>query len=156
MDGSYSIDTIDDFVDQLLREERVCDIQLPRITMRKVLEETEGLSRRRSKLATVMGLEGYENDEDSDAERERYLSPSASGSEKGRYVSRSPSRSGSEGPRDRYVSKSPSRGGSERGRSRSRSPNDTGRYISRSPSPAGYVSRSPTRSPEPESNMAVD
>lgn len=153
-DGSYSIVTMDEFVDQLLREERVCEVQLPRVTMRKVLEESEGLPRRRSQLAQVMGIEGYDDDDDeegSDGEdgRGRYLSrsPSLSGSERGRYVSRSPSRSGSEGGRSRR-----SRSRSESS-SRSGSPDDRDRYISRSPSPAGYVSRSPTRSPEPEGEV---
>lgn len=136
---------MDEFVDRLLTEERVCEVQLPRLTLRKVLEENEGLGRRRSRLAKAMGIEGSD-DEGSDDGRERYLSrsPSASGSEAGRdgrYVSRSPSRS---------------RSGSPKMHSRSASPEHGERYVSRSPSPAGYVSRSPTNSPEPEPGQSAN
>ncbi|KAH8915887.1 PRP38-domain-containing protein [Atractiella rhizophila] len=54
MDGSYSITTMDSFIDSLLRSERVCDIQLPRLTQRKVLEETEELEPRTSKLGKAI------------------------------------------------------------------------------------------------------
>lgn len=40
----------DEFIDQLLTEDRVCDIILPRLTQRSVLEETEGLPPRKSLL----------------------------------------------------------------------------------------------------------
>ena len=65
--------------------------------------------------------EEYVSQEESDQERFVSRSPTPSGSEKGGYVSRSPSKS----PASGYVSRSPSR----------------------SPQP-GFVSRSPTRSPE--------
>lgn len=86
LDGSYSITTIDEFADSLLTEERVCEIQLPRLTQRKVLEETEGLTKRKSKLGKAMGVldtgvEGEDEDEeDGEEERERYMSRSPSGS----------------------------------------------------------------------------
>ena len=112
-DGAYSILTIDDFADQLLNEERVCGQQLPRLTQRRILEQTEGLAKRKSKLAQALDL-----DEESEDDRPRYVSDS----EDERFVSRSPSRSGSEGG-ERYISKSPE-------------PEDGDRYISRSPSPA--------------------
>lgn len=41
--GGYNVIHFDTFIDSLLREERVCDIILPRLTQRSVLEETEGL-----------------------------------------------------------------------------------------------------------------
>lgn len=139
-DGSYTVTTMDEFVDRLLTEERVCEVQLPRLTIRKVLEENEGLIQRRSRLAKAMGIEGSDDEGSDYGDRERYLSrsPSASGSEAGRN--------------DRYVSRSPSRsrnGSPQLSRSRSGSP-EREPFISRSPSPSGYVSRSPTRSPEPE------
>ena len=40
----------DEFVDDLLTKDRVCDIILPRLTQRDVLEETEGLAPRKSLL----------------------------------------------------------------------------------------------------------
>lgn len=141
LDGSYRIITMDEFVDELLTEERVCEVQLPRLTLRKVLEETEGLPKRKSKLSRAMGLE-----EDGLSDDAGYAS---SDEERGRYMSRSPSRSPSEGSnasRGRYTSRSPSKSLSRNG---SASPKGE-RYVSRSPSPEGYVSRSPTRSPEPE------
>jgi pre-mRNA-splicing factor 38A len=161
-DGSYSLTTMDEFADQLLNDERVCEIQLPRLTQRKVLEETEGLAPRRSKLGKAMGVlddGGMDEDEDDEERGERYLSRSPSGS-------RSPSPEGEEEKEPEYWTE-----GSEdedeadvgkekekRGRKRSASvAGSEGRFISRSPSADGsekrFVSRSPTRSPEP---MQVD
>lgn len=146
LDGSYRLITMDEFVDELLTEERVCEVQLPRLTLRKVLEETEGLPKRRGKLSRAMGLE-----EDALSDDERGYA--SSDEDRDRYMSRSPSRSqspasGDEGARaGRYMSRSPSRSPSL-SRNGSASPQGE-RYISRSPSPGGYVSRSPTRSPEP-------
>ncbi|SPO36415.1 related to PRP38A - pre-mRNA-splicing factor [Pseudozyma flocculosa] len=54
MTGTYSLTYMDVFVDQLLTQERVCDIILPRLTRRDVLEEIEGLAPRTSKLEDVL------------------------------------------------------------------------------------------------------
>ncbi|GAA5935634.1 PRP38 family protein [Sporobolomyces koalae] len=142
MDGAYRLTTIDQFADELLSDEMVCEIQLPRLTQRKVLEETEGLAPRRSKLAKAMGVQtverdGGQSDESDDEDDER-----------GRYRSRSPSESGSD-TRSRSASYDSVKDRASRSGSRS------DRYISRSPSPAGsdaprYMSRSPSASPEPE------
>ncbi|KAK1925574.1 PRP38 family-domain-containing protein [Papiliotrema laurentii] len=48
--GGYSLTHFDEFIDDLLTQERVCDIILPRLTQRSVLEETEGLPPRKSLL----------------------------------------------------------------------------------------------------------
>ena len=48
--GGYSLTYFDEFIDDLLTQERVCDIILPRLTQRSVLEETEGLPPRKSLL----------------------------------------------------------------------------------------------------------
>jgi hypothetical protein len=48
--GGYTMTHFDEFIDQLLTEDRVCDIILPRLTQRSVLEETEGLPPRKSLL----------------------------------------------------------------------------------------------------------
>jgi pre-mRNA-splicing factor 38A len=132
LDGSYRIITMDEFIDDLLTEERVCETQLPRLTLRKVLEETEGLPKRRSKLSKAMGLEGDDDESDGGRYNSEDEDEDADG---GRYVSRSPSPAGSDGSRGGYVSRSPSRSPSRDG----------------SPASIGYVSRSPTRSPEPAS-----
>ncbi|KAL8287091.1 hypothetical protein RQP46_004097 [Phenoliferia psychrophenolica] len=155
MDGSYSLTTMDAFADALLHDERVCEIQLPRLTQRKVLEETEGLAARRSKLGRAMNVLG-EADEDEEEEIEG----------RGRYLSRSPSGSRSPSPEPDADAKTPeywtegsedeseeegpatkaakviketqgSQDGSEGGRyiSRSPSPNRSDRFVSRSPSP---------------------
>ncbi|KAF7304645.1 hypothetical protein MKEN_01178400 [Mycena kentingensis (nom. inval.)] len=108
----YELTYIDEFVDQLLTEERVCDIILPRITKRSTLEENGDIGPRKSRLLDA--LEG-KSDHGSERSRSQSRSPSRSRSrsrtpsDAGRYVSRSPSRS-----------KSRSRSGS-RFRSRSRS-----------------------------------
>ena len=45
---------MDEFVDELLTQERVCELILPRIAKRELLEETEGLAPRISKLEEVL------------------------------------------------------------------------------------------------------
>ncbi|KAK4053456.1 hypothetical protein OIV83_001623 [Microbotryomycetes sp. JL201] len=170
MNGSYSITTMDEFADQLLTEERVCEIQLPRLTQRKVLEDTEGLPPRRSKLGRAMGVLEDEGGSDDDG-----AIKSGDESDRERYMSRSPSASRSPSPLgsgEGRKSKTPEywteeeaddddddkagRAGKVR---RDRSPSG-GRFVSRSPSAGSegrFVSRSPTRSPEAENNsMAVE
>lgn len=134
--AGYTLTHTDEFVDQLLTEERVCDIILPRLTKRDVLEETEGLAPRSSALLKAMEESGSEDEEgarggrkrrsngserDSSSSRSRRGSDSAnnirSGSEQGRFVSRSPSRSRSRTPQSRGSSPT---GSATRYRSRSR------------------------------------
>ncbi|KAL5533389.1 hypothetical protein ACEPAF_5165 [Sanghuangporus sanghuang] len=129
--GGYSLTYMDEFVDQLLHEERVCDIILPRLQKREVLEENREIGPRKSLLLDAM-----------EGRSDRGRSRSRSGSERSRSdqsQSRSPERS------DR--SRTPSRG-------RSVEVSDAGsRYVSRSPSRSHsrsgsrYVSRSPSHSP---------
>jgi pre-mRNA-splicing factor 38A len=116
---------MDEFVDQLLTEERVCDIILPRLAKRQVLEENGDIGPRKSRLLDA--LEGK----------------SDHGSQEGRNRSTSRSSRGSGRSKDEDASRSRTRGKSL---SRSdRTPSDTGsRYVSRSPSHS--VSRSPFRS----------
>ncbi|WWD18478.1 hypothetical protein CI109_102930 [Kwoniella shandongensis] len=137
--GGYSLQHFDEFIDDLLTKDRVCDIILPRLTQRGVLEETEGLPPRKS-LLDEEALERDQMDDD-DEERSDGLprkrprlssssqTPPSSPDIRGRRRSRSAS-SGSDSDRDRYISRSPSRSGSEGGEV-----GDTrGRYISKSPS----------------------
>ncbi|KAF8185042.1 PRP38 family-domain-containing protein [Mycena galopus ATCC 62051] len=107
--NGYSLTFMDEFVDQLLTEERVCDIILPRLTKRSTLEENGEIGPRQSRL-----LDALEGKSDRGSARSRSRSASASRSaRKSASRSRSPSDAGS-----RYVSRSPSL---ERFRSRSRS-----------------------------------
>ncbi|WWC88681.1 uncharacterized protein L201_003594 [Kwoniella dendrophila CBS 6074] len=148
--SGYSLTYFDEFIDDLLTKERVCDIILPRLTQRSVLEETEGLEPRKSLL---------EEEEQEDAKS------NASSSKRYRSRSRSISRTPPSSPdlRKRYISRSPSR---SRSRSRSVSSNGSSRnrYISRSPSVSAgegeegdtrgrYISRSPSFSPD---RMSID
>ncbi|CAE6400029.1 unnamed protein product [Rhizoctonia solani] len=61
--AGYSLTFMDEFVDQLLTEERVCDIILPRLAKREVLEETEGLAPRTSVLLNAMAGKSGSDDE---------------------------------------------------------------------------------------------
>lgn len=124
----YTLTYMDEFVDNLLREERVCDIILPRLAKRSVLEETGEIGPRKSRLLDAM--EGK-----SDVGEDRIRSPSRS---------RSRSRS-----RSKSTSRTPSRSPSSRSRSRSRTPSDAGeRYISRSPSRSPSAAGSREASPQ--------
>ncbi|KAK8858586.1 hypothetical protein IAR55_002815 [Kwoniella newhampshirensis] len=135
--GGWSLTYFDEFIDDLLTKDRVCDIILPRLTQRGVLEETEGLPPRKSLLEEGIPERDGEEEEGSDGiprKRPRLSSrtpsrtPPSSPDVRGRRRGRSSSSSGSD--RDRYISRSPSRSGSEGGEI-----GDTrGRYISRSPS----------------------
>ncbi|KAG8954618.1 Pre-mRNA-splicing factor 38A [Tulasnella sp. 424] len=75
--AGYTLTYMDEFVDQLLTEERVCDIILPRLTKREVLEETEGLAPRSSALLNAMEHSGSE-DEGQGRERKRRSSSRSS------------------------------------------------------------------------------
>ncbi|KAJ7490038.1 PRP38 family-domain-containing protein [Mycena galericulata] len=119
--AGYSLTYMDEFVDQLLTEERVCDIILPRLTKRSTLEENGEIGPRKSRL-----LDALEGKSEHGSARSR--SRSSGGSSRSRSPrrarslsrsSRTPSAAGS-----RYVSRSPSRSRSRSGsrfRSRSRS-----------------------------------
>ncbi|KDR81418.1 hypothetical protein GALMADRAFT_239304 [Galerina marginata CBS 339.88] len=127
--SGYSLVFMDEFICSLLTEERVCDIIMPRIAKRQVLEENGELGPRKSRLLAAM--EG-ESDHESEGSRSR-------------------SRSGSPG-RGRSRSRNQSINSD---RSRSRTPSETGsRYVSRSPSRS--LSRTPSTGRSSENNMDVD
>ncbi|OCT85018.1 pre-mRNA-splicing factor 38A-like isoform X1 [Xenopus laevis] len=66
-DGEFELMHVDEFIDQLLHEERVCDVILPRLQKRFVLEETEQLDPRVSALEEDMDdVESSEEEEDDD------------------------------------------------------------------------------------------
>ncbi|KAI0747816.1 PRP38 family-domain-containing protein [Daedaleopsis nitida] len=118
--GGYSLIYMDEFVDQLLTDERVCDLILPRLTKRDVLEELGEIGPRKSRLLDAMegkSEHGSERSRSRSTDRSRSRGPRGAGNAKSRSPSRSPSPSGSR--------RSPSPAGSRyisRSRSGSRSP----------------------------------
>lgn len=175
LDGSYALTHLDVFVDELLSEEMVCEVVLPRLTKREVLEETEGLEPRISKLEEALlageedGDDGSddENDEESKERkgrwkeklRRRFEARNAQKNKSGAEVTAlSNGHAGNDDDDDGddgagYVSQELS-DEDDRQSSRyiSRSPSadaDGDRYMSRSPSPgsAGEEARYVSRSP---------
>ena len=118
---------MDEFVDSLLVEERVCDIILPRLQKRQILEENGDIGPRKSRLLDAMD---GNSDNRSTRGRSQSRSTASSRSRSGDNESRSPAR---------YISRSPS--GSRPG-----SPDGHLRFVSRSPS-MSQASRSGSRSP---------
>ncbi|KAG8885574.1 Pre-mRNA-splicing factor 38A [Tulasnella sp. 331] len=138
--AGYTLTFVDEFVDSLLTEERVCDIILPRLTKRDVLEETEGLGPRSSALLEAMEGGGSENEgdlkgRDTNQRQKRQSGEGSSAGSRSSSSGRTSARSGdlrsgghnNSTARDR----SKSRLG---GRSRSGSVESGARYVSRSPS----------------------
>ena len=69
VDGSYTILHMDEFVDALLRDERCCDIILPRLVSRAVLEDSGQLEARQSLLQDLVdGDDSDGSDVDDDIE----------------------------------------------------------------------------------------
>jgi pre-mRNA-splicing factor 38A len=98
--AGYSLVFMDEFVYSLLTEERVCDIIMPRLAKRQLLEENGEIGPRKSRLLAAMEGESDESDKDENSSRNSIHSQGISG----RSHSRTPSDTGS-----RYVSRSPSR-----------------------------------------------
>ncbi|MEE6495554.1 hypothetical protein FKM82_002079 [Ascaphus truei] len=158
-DGDFELMHVDEFIDELLHSERICDIILPRLQKRYVLEETEQLDTRVSALEEDMDdVESSEDEEDDDKGREpspdhhrrsyrdldrprRSPSPRYRRSRSPRRRSRSPKRRSPSPPRrERHRSKSPRR---HRSRSRER------RHRSKSPGHhRSHRHRSHSKSPE--------
>eukprot|EP01135_Chromosphaera_perkinsii_P007633 Nk52_evm89s914 gene=Nk52_evmTU89s914 len=147
-DGNYILSHVDEFIDELLREDRVCGIMLPRLKSRDILEE-EGLLEPRNRFLAQDGVgEG-------ECLRERNCESEASGdsegtasqykgySKKGDFSSavQANKRKQSLSPRGRSGSPIES---ANRSNSRSRSPAERGRRrreYSRSHSPAERIRR---------------
>ncbi|NXF32146.1 PR38A factor, partial [Nyctibius bracteatus] len=131
--GEFELMHVDEFIDELLHEERVCDIILPRLQKRYVLEEAEQLEPRVSALEEDMDdVESSEEEEEEDEKLER--APSPDHRRRGYRDLDKPRRS----PAVRYR------------RSRSRSPRSKSylkSFLSRSPSPRRerHRSKSPRR-----------
>ncbi|XP_055459965.1 pre-mRNA-splicing factor 38A-like [Psammomys obesus] len=162
--GEFELMHVDEFIDDLLHSERVCDIILPRLQKHYVLEEAEQLEPRVSALEEDMdNVESSKEEEEEDEKLERVPSPDhrrrsygdldkprcwpalryrRSRSRSPRRRSRSPKRRSPSPRRERHKSKSPLR---HRRRSRDR------RHRSRSKSPGHHRShrhRSHSKSPE--------
>jgi pre-mRNA-splicing factor 38A len=169
MNGQFTLTYMDEFIDQLLTEERVCELILPRLTRRDVLEEVEGLVPRISKLEDAMLTSSLnENGMDQDSDSNSDDSTKAEREEKQKRVQRAlkvrQTRIEEEERRARILEsaksttrvKEESISQDEFG-SQEEDNSDQERYVSRSPSRSGsekngYQSRSPSRSPDRQSN----
>ncbi|GMS79417.1 hypothetical protein PENTCL1PPCAC_1592, partial [Pristionchus entomophagus] len=127
--GKFEMVYMDDFIDGLLREERYCDIQLPRLQKRETLEETSELVPYKSLLEEDLGKLSSDEEEEEDDRSRKPERPKLVNRRRDRSKERerdererrgSPRRSRSrERERDR---KKDSRGGDDKGRRRSRTP----------------------------------
>ncbi|XP_039957376.1 pre-mRNA-splicing factor 38 [Bactrocera tryoni] len=93
--GQYEIVHMDDFIDELLRSDRVCDIILPRIQKRAVLEENNELEPKISSLDEdldddVVSDEEGGVDRDDDKNKSSFSSKKRSRKDHSRSRSRSP------------------------------------------------------------------
>lgn len=72
-DGQFELIYMDEFIDSLLREERVCDVILPRIQSRHVLEENNDLEPKVSILEEDIeeGVESSDEEEPTEKRREK-------------------------------------------------------------------------------------
>jgi len=126
-DEKYELVHVDEFIDELLREERVLDVQLPRLQKRSVLEENNQVEPRKSVLdEDIDDNESSDNSDDEDNEREKNKKKQASTDrpkKKWQDLDK-PDRS----PSPRFARSPSPRGSSSRKRRRSRS-----RSRSRSP-----------------------
>ena len=70
---------MDEFIDNLLRDERYCDIQLPRLQKRQALEDADQLELYSSLLdEDLERLSGSEEDSEDERRRKRRERPSVS------------------------------------------------------------------------------
>ncbi|XP_038048389.1 pre-mRNA-splicing factor 38A-like [Patiria miniata] len=110
-EGEFYLSHVDEFMDELLHEERVADIILPRLQKRQVLEQTEQLEPRVSALDDDLDEAESSSEDEMDVQESRrspdrhrsgrHRSPSP---RRRRSRSRSPVRRRSRSPRRRSVS----------------------------------------------------
>ena len=74
-DGSFELSHMDEFIDQLLHDERVCDVQCPRIQKRHILEEVNDLERRVSLLEGDLMEEASSEEEPEEEKEEEVVEP---------------------------------------------------------------------------------
>lgn len=66
----YHLTHMDEFIDELLRNERVCDVMLPRLIARHVLEDNDDLDPRESFLDQDLESDEEDNRKKSDQDEE--------------------------------------------------------------------------------------
>jgi len=120
-DGNFELSHMDELIDQLLHEERVCDVQLPRIQKRSVLEENNDLEPR---ISVLEGDLLEEQDASSDEEQEQVVEDRKREREKERERDRKRHRSRSRDRRDRRRGDSQERRSDRRDRDRDRDGRD--------------------------------
>ncbi|KAL8616317.1 Pre-mRNA-splicing factor 38A [Nucella lapillus] len=91
-EGKFELVHVDEYIDELLREERLSDIILPRIQKRGVLEESNQLEPRVSAVEEDMEDMGTDEEEELMEESRRSLTPEKRKSPSPRRRSRSPHR----------------------------------------------------------------
>ncbi|KAI3368379.1 hypothetical protein L3Q82_008083 [Scortum barcoo] len=72
--GEFELMHVDEFIDELLHSERMCDIILPRLQKRHVLEEAEMLDPRISALEEDLDEVESSEEEDEEEEKEEQIS----------------------------------------------------------------------------------
>ncbi len=147
--GAYSVVHMDEVVDMLLREERVCDIILPRLTRRDVCEARDGLAPRISRLETKLrsAVEGQESDasDDSDADVRRWKLERVKRAARLAHARKQHQHQGADAQEAEYTSQEEDDEAAKRRRFVSPSPSVSPDRIA---ARQGYVSRSPSRSPD--------
>ncbi|GAK66474.1 PRP38-domain-containing protein [Moesziomyces antarcticus] len=147
--GAYSVVHMDEVVDMLLREERVCDIILPRLTRRDVCEARDGLAPRISRLETKLrsAVEGQESDasDDSDADVRRWKLERVKRAARLAHARKQHQHRGADAQEAEYTSQEEDDEAAKRRRFISPSPSVSPDRIA---ARQGYVSRSPSRSPD--------
>jgi len=88
--GTFEIMHMDEFIDQLLRETTVCDVQLPRLQKRDILEANAQLDKRKSGLEEDLDNFSASSSEESDQDEKTKKSSSKGSREKPRSSRLSP------------------------------------------------------------------
>merc|ERR1712096_500349 len=108
--GNFHLKHVDEFIDDLIREERVCDVIMPRVQKRHVLEENEMLEPRISALDDDLDdLDSSSSEEEEDKRDEGRYNRRRRSPDGRRLLRRSPSpyqrfrRSRSRSPRRREI-----------------------------------------------------
>lgn len=101
-EGKFELVHVDEYIDELLREERLADIILPRIQKRNVLEDGNQLEPRTSAVEEDMEDMGTDEEEELMEESRRSLTPEKRKSPSPRRRSRSPHKREMRDTRDYY------------------------------------------------------